>query len=83
MTDQSPVQPDNSGQPATIDWEARYKGASTKINELTTKLRDIETQLTAKTSSEEQLRTQLGVKDVEKDSAVVSTANNSKNRWPI
>lgn len=77
MSDQLPENPGQqppSGQHANpaIDWEARYKGASQKINELTTEIAGLKAQLSANASDMEQLRTSLSVKDVEKDAAVGS-----------
>lgn len=73
---QAPIQPDNSGQQAaapqspTENWEARYKGLVSKVEELTLANRALNEQLTAKSSGEEQLKQQLGIKDVEKQVAV-------------
>lgn len=73
----NPGQQDISGQqsagtppPAGENWEARYKGAVRKIEELTLSSRDLTTQLAAKTSEVEQLKLQLSTKDVEKTVAV-------------
>jgi chromosome segregation ATPase len=52
------------------EWEARYKGSVKKIEELTLANRSLNEQLTTKTSEIEQLRAQLGVKDLEKTTAV-------------
>lgn len=81
MTDgETPVQPDNSGQQANpnpapasgenINWEARYKGSVTKINELQATIKTLTDQITVLTSDKEQLAQQLNIKDVEKDAAV-------------
>lgn len=73
MSDQTaPVQPGPApAQPApTINWEERYKGASTKINELMTQIASLQSQLSALTSENEQLKSGLSIKDVEKDAAI-------------
>ena len=79
MSDETlnPGQPENSGQqsvgtpaPAQENWEARYKGAVRKIEELTLSSRDLTAQLAAKSSEIEQLKLQLSTKDVEKTVAV-------------
>lgn len=64
----APVQQANQ----TVDWEARYKGASTTINTLTNEIATLKQQLSTAASEMEQLRTNLGVKDVEKNTAVGS-----------
>jgi len=53
-----------------IDWEARYKGASKKINELTSVKAELEAKQADYSTQIEQLKSQLGIKDVEKDTAV-------------
>lgn len=53
-----------------MDWEARYKGSVIKIEELTLSNRALLADQAAKTSETEQLRAQLGLKDVEKTAAV-------------
>jgi hypothetical protein len=58
----APAQPDN--------WEARYKGSVSKIEELTLANRSYLADQAAKTSEIEQLRAQLGIKDVEKAAAI-------------
>jgi chromosome segregation ATPase len=81
MTDQNdPVQqeptenPTESSQQSPVqqveDWERRYKGSVKKIEELTLSKRDLEAQLAEKASRLEQLDSQLGIKDVEKDTAL-------------
>jgi chromosome segregation ATPase len=78
MTDspeQTPVQQQSGQQGSSApqageNWEARYKGSVRKIEELTLKVRDLEGQLGTKSSETEQIRSQLSVKDVEKDVAV-------------
>ncbi|HMN11162.1 MAG TPA: hypothetical protein PKD55_02410 [Bellilinea sp.] len=57
-------------QTPSIDWEARYKGASQKINELMEKSKTLEGQLASRTSEIEQYKTQLSMKDVEKDTSI-------------
>lgn len=56
--------------PRAEDYKPRYDGAVRKIEELTTSRRDLEAQLTAKTSELEQLRSQLATSQVEKEVAV-------------
>jgi hypothetical protein len=70
MTDQldAPVEPNSS--PAGENWEARYKGLMTTVNNLTIEKRSLTEQLAAKTSDCEQLRAQLALKDTEKTVAV-------------
>ncbi len=73
MSDQpAPVQPGPApAQPApAINWEERYKGASTKINELMTQIASLQSQLSTLTSENEQLKSGLSIKDVEKDAAI-------------
>jgi hypothetical protein len=75
MSDQpnTPDQQAPSGQQAVgapENWEARYKGAVRKIEELTLGNRDLTAQLAAKASEIEQLKVQLSTKDVEKTVAV-------------
>jgi uncharacterized small protein (DUF1192 family) len=53
-----------------VDWEKRYKGSVTKINELTASIKDLNDQLGSKTSEIEQLKAQLTNKDIEKDASV-------------
>lgn len=71
MTDETTTTP---GQPAaqqvTVDWESRYKGASTVINNQAEKIKALEAQLSSLTSEAEQSKSQLGVKDVEKSIAI-------------
>jgi len=55
---------------SSTDWEARYKGLVKKVEELTIANRTLTEQLTAKTSEQEQLRSQLVVKDAEKSASV-------------
>lgn len=62
-------QPANPTTPA-VDWETRYKGASTVINKLTTDRDQIKAQLETATSELEQLRAQLALKETEKTVAV-------------
>jgi len=52
------------------NWKPRYDGAVRKIEELTGTVRDLQGQLAAKSSELEQLRSQLSVKDAERDAAV-------------
>jgi hypothetical protein len=52
------------------DYEARYKGLVKKVEELTLANRALNDQLAGKNSSEEQLRSQLVVKDAEKTTSV-------------
>jgi hypothetical protein len=73
----APGQQDVSGQqakgtqePQPENWQARYTGAVRKIEELTLSSREVQTQLAARASEIEQLKAQLGVKDVEKTVAV-------------
>lgn len=60
-----PTQPGNSS-----DWEARYKGLVRKVEELTLANRTLTEQLASKSSEQEQLRSQLVVKDAEKTASV-------------
>lgn len=68
----------NSGQQSgspkpeeTVEyWSNRYKGASQKINDLMGQIKSLQDQLGEKSSELEQLRTQLSVKDVEKDTSI-------------
>jgi len=55
---------------SSTDWEARYKGLVKKVEELTLANRTLTEQLTSKTSEQEQLRSQLVVKDAEKSASV-------------
>ena len=68
---------DASGQPVVTtpavqqeNWAERFKGQVRKLEELTLANRTLTTDLTAKTSETEQLRAQLGIKDVEKAAAI-------------
>jgi hypothetical protein len=83
MSDQNPttpVQPGNPGQqdsgtagstaPAGYIELARYNGLVRKVEELTLSNRDLNTQLTQKSSESEQLKGQLSIKDTEKTVAV-------------
>jgi len=56
--------------PPSEDWESRYKGASRLINQLTVEVKDLKVQLSEKTSELERLKSDLSIKDVEKDAAV-------------
>ena len=74
---QNPGQQETPGQqsggtpaPAPENWEARYKGAVRKIEELTLANRGLNDQLAAKSLETEQLKVQLSTKDVEKTVAV-------------
>lgn len=73
MTDQpaDPVQQSPSVQ--QIDWEARYKGSVTKINELQGVIKNLNDQLAGLTSEKEQISSQLNLKQVEKDASITST----------
>ncbi len=62
------VPPQQSAAPS--DWEARYKGLVKKVEELTLQNRTLTEQLTSKSSEQEQLRSQLVVKDAEKTASV-------------
>lgn len=64
---QQQVAPSSS---TNIDWKARFDGQVRKIEELTLRVRDLDGQLAAKTSENEQLRAQLSLKDTEKTAAV-------------
>lgn len=57
-------------QQANVDWKVRFDGQVRKIEELTLRNRELEGQLTQKTSENEQLRAQLSLKDTEKTAAV-------------
>jgi hypothetical protein len=80
MTDeaQTPVEPtpasSAAGQTDPLknggDWKARYDGLVRKVEQLTLDNRTLTEQLTAKTSEQEQLRAQLGLKDTEKSAAI-------------
>ena len=74
MPDNADPTPEQQVPPAQqapgTDWEARYKGASTVINRLTTEKENLEGQLTASKAEAEQLRAQLGLKDTEKSTVV-------------
>jgi len=80
MTDEKdPVQQETQHQAPPVqqveqrpneDWERRYKGSVKKIEELTLSSRDLSSQLETKASELEQLKSQLGIKDVEKDTAL-------------
>jgi len=63
-------QQDKVHTPDPIDWEARYKGSVAKVEQLTKAQRDLQAQLDTKSSETEQLSSQLGIKDTEKDVAV-------------
>jgi hypothetical protein len=52
------------------DFKPRYTGAVQKIEQMTLAQRETEAQLAAKNSELEQLRAQLGIKDVEKTVAI-------------
>ncbi len=74
MTDTVPEIPAQQTTPVqqaapAIDWEARYKGASQKINELMTQVATLQAQLSTNASELEQLRSSLSIKEVEKDAA--------------
>jgi chromosome segregation ATPase len=69
----SPPSQQAPASPETNDpgnWEARYKGSVSKIQELTLSNRQLTQQLEAKNSEIEQLKSRLSVKDVEKDAAL-------------
>lgn len=76
MTDlpETPVQqaPAPVQQANQTDWENRYKGASQVINQQANRIKELEAQLSSAASDNEQLRSSLGIKDVEKDTAVNS-----------
>jgi chromosome segregation ATPase len=59
-----------TGSGDNIDWEKRYKGSVTKINELNATIKDLNAQLSDKSSLVEQLEAQLSAKDIEKDASV-------------
>lgn len=63
----APQQQTNDQQ---VNWEARYKGLVKKVEDLTITVRDLNEQLAAKSSENEQLRSQLVVKDAEKSAVV-------------
>lgn len=69
MSDQNDVnsgQQDNSGQQAdNVDWKGRYQGASQKINELMTKIQELNAQLLQRSSEMEQLRAELSLRGQE------------------
>jgi len=67
---ETPGQQDQVHTSDQVDWEARYKGSVAKIEQLTVAQRDLQTQLEAKSSETEQLSSQLGIKDTEKDVAI-------------
>lgn len=69
---QPPGQQSGSSKPEETAefWSNRYKGASQKINELMGQIKSLQDQLAEKSSEIEQLRTQLSVKDVEKDTSI-------------
>lgn len=52
------------------NWKARFDGAVRKMDAQAAQIKDLLSQLDAKTSEAEQLRVQLGVKDAEKTSAI-------------
>lgn len=64
------VPPTQPTPPQQVDWEARYKGAVPKIEQLTLSKRELEAKLEQMSSQLEQLNAQLGQRDVEKDVAV-------------
>lgn len=51
-------------------WKTRYTGLVRKVEELTLTNRDLTSQLATKTSENEQLKAQLGLKDTEKSVAI-------------
>lgn len=67
-----PETPGSGQQANQIDWEARYKGASQKINELMNRITELEGQLSSRASEVEQHKASLSIKDVEKDAAINS-----------
>lgn len=64
--------------PQQVDWEARYKGASTVINQLTIDKQSLQAQLTQALSEKEQALAQLALKDTEKSVAVGERDNQLK-----
>lgn len=64
---QTQVATPTSGQPGATDvnWEERYKGASSKINELMREINSLKEQLLARASELEQLRSELSLKTEE------------------
>jgi len=66
----TPAQQAPSPKSDPIDWEARYKGSVAKVEQLTVAQRETQAQLEAKSSEMEQLSSQLGIKDTEKDVAI-------------
>lgn len=67
----NPQQQPQANPPANQgELQARLNGAIQKIQELTLSNRDLTAQLTQKTSEIEQLKAQIGLKDVEKVAAV-------------
>lgn len=65
-----PVTTPPATPPAGYIEQARYNGLVKKVEELTLAKRELETQLTAKSSEAEQLTGQLAIKDTEKTVAV-------------
>lgn len=67
-----PVQqvPPTPAVPPAEDWKKRFDGAVLKIQELTQQVRDLTTQLSTKSSENEQLSVQLSGKDIEKSVAM-------------
>lgn len=61
------------------NWEARYKGAVAKIEELTLANRNLQTQQQVQASEIERLNTALATKDVEKTVAVGERDKNLEN----
>jgi hypothetical protein len=51
-------------------WKARYDGLVRKVEQLTLENRTLTEQLASKSSEQEQLRAQLGLKDTEKSAAI-------------
>jgi len=54
----------------SVDWESRYKGTVSKIDELVKQQKQLQAELAEKASLLEQLNGQLSLKDVEKTAAV-------------
>ena len=73
MSDQPPVQQVVAPvQQDKEDWRERYTGSSRIINQRDDQIKILEAELAGKVSESEQLRSQLGVKDVEKSVAITS-----------
>lgn len=72
MSDQPPVQQGLPPAQQGTDWEERYKGASRIINQRDERIKALEAELATKASENEQLRSQLGIKDVEKSTSIAS-----------